>query len=61
MVEVEIEVTYQPVFRYNKYGLSMRKKVEYDSDEELEEKVKKLQAKVRLLVMEQVKLDGGVK
>ncbi len=61
MTEVEVEVTYQPVFKYNKYGLSIRKKITYDSDEELGVKVKTLQAKVRSLVMEQVKVDGGGK
>ena len=58
MSKTEIEVTYQPVVKYNKYGLAVRKTIHYDSDDEFDMKVKQLQAKVRKLVMEQIAVDG---
>ena len=58
MPKTEVEVTYQPVVRYNKYGLSIKKELHYDSDGELSLKIKQLQAKVRQLVMEQIKVDN---
>ena len=61
MTQIEVEVTYQPVVRYNKYGLSVRKTINYNSSEMLAEKIKRLQAYIRKMVKEQIEIDIKVK
>ena len=61
MTQIEVEVTYQPVVRYNKYGLSVRKTINYNNKDMLNEKIKRLQTNIRKMVKEQIDVDVRVK
>ncbi len=57
MKKAEVEVTYQPVINFNKYGLTIRKVVEFKDTDDLTIKIKTLQTYIRKRINEQINVD----